>query len=189
MAIKSKTSGAKKQTKAQTETAVNNNIALDELIPVMSLLDYTLNLMKSGGNSGRAKYLFKSFGEKKEILYQDILVIIEEYRHFMEAGYFIIMDERVIARNGLQEITNTVLTKEMIEKILTGSKEALSLYKSCNPEQKKTIIGMVTRKLANDPNSIDLNVVYDLARESGVKIQENAEDSRLLYNKDKKDEE
>ena len=186
MARKSTTSGANKNTQAQT-ALVNNNIALDELIPVMSLLDYTLNLMRSP-NSHRAKYVFKGFGERKEILYQDILVIVEEYRHFLEMGYFVIMDERVIARNGLQEITKNVLTKENIERILSGGKDALSIYKSCGDEQKKTIIGMVTRKLTDDPDSIDLNIVYELSRESGVKIQENADDARFLYSKETSDE-
>ena len=181
MSKQSKTSGANKNTQAQTEL-VNNNIALDELITVVSLIDYTLNLMRNA-NSGRAKYVFKSFGESKRILYQDILGIIEEYRHFMESGLFIIADDRVINRHGLQEITKNVLTKEKIDQILAGSKEALSIYKSCGSEQKKIIIGMVTRKLVADPDSIDMNVVYELTRESGIKIQENADDARLLYNK------
>ncbi len=185
MANKSKTSRVNTQTETRKEL-VNNNIALDELIQVMSLLDYTLNLMRSP-NSARAKYLFKSFGETKEILYQDILVIIEEYRHFIEAGSFIILDERVINRHGLQEITKGILTKDKIDKILSGSSTAVELYKGCNAEQKKTIIGMVTRKLVADPASIDMNVVYALTRESGIKIQENADDARLLYTKEKVD--
>jgi hypothetical protein len=185
VAKKGTTSGVKKQIKTQNEL-VNNKIALDELIPVVSLLDYTLSLMQSG-NSGKGKYVFKSFGEKKEILYQDILVIIEEYRHFLESGFFIIADDRVINRHGLQEITKNVLTRDNIDKILSGSSEAVAIYKSCSDAQKKTIIGMVTRKLATDPMSIDMNVVYELSRESGIKIQENADDSRLLFTKEKVD--
>jgi len=186
VAKQSTTSGVNKNTQTQPAGLVNNNIALDELIPVISLLDYTLNLMRTQ-NSGRAKYMFKEFGERKEILYQDILFIIEEYRHFLADGFFLILDERVINRHGLQDITKQVLTKEKIEKILTGSKEAVALYKSCSDAQKKTIIGMVTRKLAVNPDAIDLNVVYELSRESGIKIQENADSARLLFTKEDSD--
>jgi hypothetical protein len=182
---KTKTSGANKKTTAHEN--VKNQIMLDELIPVMSLLDYTLNLLTSE-HSNRAKYMFKKFGESKEILYQDVLRIIEEYRPFMESGYFIILDERVIERHGLQDISKSVLDKDMINKIFENSNDAMRLYNGCIAEQKQTIIGMITRKLTENPDSVDQNLVYQITRDSGVKIQENADSARLLFTKEKNED-
>ena len=55
---------------------VNNKISLDELTKVVSLIDYPLNLMNNGRS---AKYRFEKFGQTKQIIYQDILQIIEQY--------------------------------------------------------------------------------------------------------------
>jgi hypothetical protein len=167
-----------------TEDNVNNKIALDDLIPVMSLIDYPLNLMQQ--NNGRAKYRFDKFGMTKQLLYQDVLVILENYMHFLENGFFIILDKRVVARHGLQEVFSKILSKEQIEKILDGSKDALKLYQGCSPEQQKKIIGMVTRKLVDNLDSMDMNLVNSLSRLSGVNILENAEDS--IANSKREDE-
>lgn len=168
-----------------TEDNVINKIALDELIPVMCLIDYPLNLLHQ--NNGRAKYRFDKFGMTKQVLYQDILTILENYMHFLENGMFVILDKRVINRHGLQEIANKVLNKEQIEKILDGSKDALKLYEGCSPEQQRKIIGMVTRKLAEDMNSIDMNLVTALSRLSGLNILANAEDAIANFKKEDKE--
>jgi len=162
---------------------VQNKILLDELIPVMSLLDYPLNLLPQASVNGRAKYRFDKFGQRKEILYQDILTILEMYSSFMESGYFIILDKRVIDRHGLQEVQSKVLTKENIDKILDGSKEALDLYKQGTPEQQNVIIGMLTQKLVESPDSVDMNIIHEITRYSKVNIVQNAEESKALFEK------
>lgn len=158
---------------------VTNKIPLDDLIKVVSLLDYPLVLL-DGGN-GNSKYKFTKFGESKLIIYQDVLRIMEEKRSFMEKGFFVIMDERVINRHGLQELLRKVLTKESILKILEGSDEALSLYNVASDSQKQNIIGMITRKLIDNPDSIDLNVVSKISRASGVDIIANADEARKNF--------
>ena len=164
------------------EENVNNKIPLDDLIPVMSLLDYPLNLLNQ--SNGRAKHRFEKFGQKKEILYQDILQIIENYQSFMQFGYFIILDKRVIDRHGLQEMQSRILTKEKIKKVLEGSSEAFSLYKECQPEQQRVIVGMLTQKLIENPNSVDMNLIDQISRYSKINILQNAEESRELFKKE-----
>lgn len=161
---------------------VNNKISLDELISIVSLIDFPLNLLPQ--QNGRAKYRFEKFGEQKQVIYQDVLTIIEQYRSFMEKGYFVIADKRVIDRHGLHEIQKSVLTKAQIEKIVEGSNEAVTIFKSSTEDQKRTIIGMLTRKLAFDPKSLDLNVVDEISRLSKVNIQQNADEARRLLNKE-----
>ena len=160
---------------------VNNKISLDELIPVVSLVDYPLNLLSNGRS---AKYRFENFGQTKQIIYQDILQIIEQYQAFMQQGYFMILDERVIGRHGLQEIQSKLLSKEKLEKILNGDASAVSIFKSSSESQKNMIIGMMTRKLSSDPKSIDLNIVDEISRIAKINIQQNAEESRVLYTKE-----
>ena len=170
-------------TEAPTEESfVQNKISLDELIDIVSLIDYPLNLLSSF--SGRAKYRFEKFGEKKKIIYQDILSIIELYRSFMEKGYFLILDERVVMRHGLQDIQSKILSKSQLEKIIDGSKDAFEIYKNCLPEQQKLVIGMLTRKIANGHDPVDMNLVDSISRHSKVIILQNAEDAKSLFSKD-----
>ena len=183
MATKGTPRSAKKVGQEQVqEENVNNKIPLDDLIPVMSLLDYPLNLLNQ--SNGRAKHRFERFGQKKEILYQDILQIIENYQSFMQFGYFVILDKRVIDRHGLQEMQSKVLTKEKIERVLDGSSDAFGLYKECQPEQQRVIVGMLTQKLIDDPASVDMNLIDQISRLSKVNILQNAEDSRELFKRE-----
>ena len=165
------------------EEYVETKIALDELIDVMSLLPYVLNLSTLGNGKGK-EIKFKQYGERKQVLYQDILGVLEYHRSFMEYGYFIILDERVIKRHGLQEIYSKILTKEKIDQILSGSSSAVSLYGICNPEQQKIVVGMLIDKLRDAPESIDLNVVDKIYRLSGVNITQKAEEARELMTKE-----
>lgn len=164
------------------QEVVQNKIALDELIPVISLLDYPLNLLQM--NNGRAKYKFDKFGQRKEILYQDVLLILEQYRSFMESGYFIILDKRVVNRHGLQELQSSVLTKEKIEKILEGSTDAFEVYKQAIQSQQRTIVQMITQRLVENPDSMDKNIVDQISRHSKINILQNAEDARALLKKE-----
>lgn len=177
-----KTKLVEKETKEVTLT--NNKVALDELIPVMSLINYRLNLSTEKNGQGKDIY-FTHFGQIDNVLYQDLLDVMRAYRSFMEHGYFVILDERVIARHGLQDVYKKILTKEKIEEILDGSEGTVELYKSSNPDQQSVIVRMVIEKLREDPDSIDLNIVDQLSRISGTKIKDFADEAReqFLYRK------
>ena len=163
------------------ESAVENKIQLDELIPVISLLSYPLNL--STREKGQGKVVkFDSFGQVKRVLYADLLDILEVSRHFMEAGYYLILDERIIRAHGLGEIYAKLLNKDSFEKILSNSNNAVALYKSANPEQQRVLVTMMIEKLRDDPNALDLNLVDQISRLSGTKIMEEAEYARQLFN-------
>lgn len=162
-------------------------IPLDDLIPVMSLLPYTLNLSTLGNGKGK-EIKFTQYGQVKQILYQDVLGILEYHYSFAEYGYFIILDQRVIKRHGLQETYGKILTKEKIDQILSGSKPAYDLYSGCNAEQQRIIVGMLIEKLVDNPDSVDLNLVDKISRASGVNIKQKADESREVA-KIEKDEE
>ena len=91
------------------------------------------------------------------------------------------MDRRVIRHEGLTDAYKNILSKEQIEQLLSGkSNDVVSLFKSSNDRQRELIIQMLIDKLVVDPNSLDLNLVDKIARASGVKIQEKAEEAREL---------
>lgn len=161
-----------------------NKIQLDDLIPVMSLLSYPLNLSTKERGQGDV-FKFDYFGQIKKILYSKLLGILEVHNNFMEYGYFIILDERVIKSHGLQETYSKILTKDKIDKILNGSAGAVELYSSCNEEQQKVIVSMMVEKVRDNPDSVDLNVVDKLSRISGVNITARADDSRSYLNVEK----
>jgi hypothetical protein len=162
-------------------------IPLDELIPVMSLLPYTLNLSTLGNGRGK-EIKFTQYGQVKQVLYQDVLGILEYHYSFAEYGYFIILNEKVVRKHGLQDVYSKILTKDKIDQILSGSKSSVELYSISNPEQQKTIVGMLIEKLRDDVDSVDLNVVDKISRLSGVNIAQKAEEARDLMRKDTAEE-
>ena len=125
-----------------------NKVLLDDYVPVMSLLPYRLNLSTKEGGQGDVKK-FTKFGEVKNILYKDLVDIIEVNRTFMESGYFYILDPLVIRQHGLDEVYSKILTKEKIEEILNNvnTEYCIDLYNSSNSNQQKVIVQLLVEKV------------------------------------------
>jgi hypothetical protein len=97
--------------------------------------------------------------------------IIEVHYNFLESGYFYILDPRVIRQHGLNETYSKILTKEKIEEILnTNSEQSVSLYESANERQQETILQLLTNRILENPDSINLNVIDSISRISGIDI-------------------
>ena len=153
----------------------------DAYIKVVSLYPGWLNLSTKAYGKGKT-FTFKSFGETKRILYSDLIEILEVYRHFLEKGYFYIMNRNVIRKNGLDDICVNVLTRQNIDMILMGKNDdnIVSLFKSANESQREVITDMlISKMLANE--EVDLNLIDKLTRISGIKIIEKYENSKPIY--------
>ena len=165
---------------ATLEETVDDKIQLDEYIPVMSLLPFTLNLSTKEGGQGNVKK-FTKFGEVKRILYKDLVDIMEASPQFLAAGFYYILDPRVIRAHGLDETYSKILSREKIEDILSAnSEEGLSLYNSANEEQQKVIVDLMVNKLVENPKSVNLNIIDAISRASGIKIMDKVEDTKTL---------
>lgn len=162
--------------KPETDIPLRNKIPLDEYIPVISLLPYRLNLATKEGGQGDIKK-FTRFGEVKNILYKDLVDIIEVNRTFVEAGYFYILNPDVIRQHGLDEAYSKILTKEKIEEILnnTNSEYCVDLYKSANIDQQKVIVQLFVEKMKTSPEKANLYTVDRISRLSGTDITARAE--------------
>ena len=164
------------------EKKEDNKIQLDEYIPVMSLIPYRLNLSTKEMGMGDIKRFIK-FGEVKNILYKDLVDIMEVHSNFMEAGYFYILDPRVIRQQGLDEVYSKILTKEKIEEILTNNsnpEHCASLYNSANEEQQKIIVQLLIDKIKGNSDSVNLNTVEKISKLSKTDILKRAEESKAL---------
>lgn len=154
-------------------------IAQDQYIKVISLVDNELILTTKPYGHGGKPFTFRNQFEVKRILYSDLVDILESHPTFVENGYFYISDSNVIRKHGLDDVYKNILTKEKIERIMSGnSNDAVTLFKSANPAQQTMITEMLIKKLSENPDSIDLNMVDKISRASGVKIQEKAEEAR-----------
>lgn len=159
-----------------------NKIQLDAYIPVMSLIPFRLNLSTKEGGTGDIKK-FTKFGEVKNILYKDLVDIIEVHSNFMEAGYFYILDPRVIRQHGLDEIYSKILTKEKIEEILlnnTNPEQCIDLYNSANSEQQKIIVQLLISRIKENPSSVNPYTVDRISSLSDINIRKKAEDEKEL---------
>ena len=159
----------------------NAGIALDAYIEVMSLVPFKLNLSTEKLGRGR-QFSFTRFGEVKRILYNDLASIFENYRSFMEGGFFYILNPKVIRKHGLNDIYEKILTKEMIDNILTFEPDnAVKLYEGAGNAQREIIDGMLINKVKNnDPKDIDFNVISQISKIGGRDIVSIAEDMKKL---------
>lgn len=158
----------------------NYGIRLDEYIEVMSLFSGKLNLSTEKLGRGRS-FSFSTFGEVKRILYNDLASIFENYRSFMEQGYFYILNERVIRKHGLDDIYDKILNKEMMLKVINcDAKSAVKLYESAPKAQRDIIDGMIVAALRDDNPNMDLNIVAKLSKLADKDLIKLAEESKLL---------
>ena len=157
----------------------------DDYIKVMSLNPYELNLTTERNGRGKI-FSFKDFGEVKNILYGDLVLIIETHGSFLNQGRFVILDRRVIRRHGLDESYGKLLTKENFEAILDGrlsnnssgnQSDAVKLFEGANDVQREAVSRIFVDKILAGED-VDLNFLYRLKRIIGYSIVEKAEGIR-----------
>ena len=137
------------------EQEENTGIPLDAYIEVMSLVPFKLNLSTQKLGKGR-QFSFTRYGEIKRILYNDLASIFENYRSFMEQGYFYILNPKVIRKHGLDDMYEGILSKEDIDKILSFNlKSAVPLYRKACVIQREIIDGMLVKIVKDQDVSED----------------------------------
>lgn len=154
-------------------------ISQTDYIKVMSLLPYRLNLCTKGKGQGKV-YRFDTLYQVKRIIYADMVDILEVNREFLEAGYFIILNPKLVRAHGLDDIYEKILSKEKIEQIWDGTDESIALFVTANKKQQEIIAEIVIEKLVNADGVIDLNLVDKLSRISGTNISAKAENLKAL---------
>lgn len=163
-----------------TQPVPGEKLNSDDYVEVVSLCPWQLTLTTQSRGQGKA-FKFKQFGEHKRILYGDITNILEVNSSFFERGYFLILDERVIQRHGLHEVYSKILKEEMLEKIFTcESQDSVKLYQVANDRQRKFADMVIIKKLKENPESLDLNIVSAIERISKIKYSEIADEQREL---------
>jgi len=166
--------------KMESDPTEEISVAQTDYIKVMSLIPYRLNLCTKERGQGKI-YRFDNFGQIKKIIYSDLVDILEVCQSFLEEGYFIILNPKVVRIHGLDEMYSKILTKENMEKILDGTDEGLALYTSANPIQQGIIVELVIQKLVKYPSKVDLNMIDKLSRLAGVNISQKAEDIKMAF--------
>lgn len=153
------------------------DLRADDFVDVISLCSSTLSLSTEGFGKGRI-YTFTKFGERKPIIYSNVMLIIEHQMKFIRAGLFYIADKDVVKRHGLEEIYNKILTKEVMEEIISCSKSSIELYETANGEQRKVINRIIISQLVAGKN-VDLNVVSSISRIGKKDLVSLAEETKM----------
>ena len=168
-------------------------IPLNSYIKVMSLIPYELNISTERHGKGRI-FTFRGYGKTKRIIYQELEKIIEEHRKFLERGYFVILDKRVVRKHGLDDVYKNIMSKENMDMILLGfqsgevkENDVLSVAKSAPKEQQEILATMIIDKRING-EEIDLNLFDKLGRMMDINLNQKYEDSiaflEITKNKD-----
>jgi hypothetical protein len=180
----------KEQSKIMEQSIVDEyeddeiDISPQKYITVISLTPNQLNLSTQPNGKGKV-ITFNSWGEKKRIMYLNLVDIMDTYPSFLEKGYYYIAEKRVIRKHGLDSLYSTLLTKETIENMLSKSmsdEDTATLYKSANKTQQGIIIDLVIKKLVSDSSSVDMNMVANISKISGVDILKKIEEDKFYSN-------
>jgi len=155
------------------------SISSDAYIKVMSLTPYLLTLTTQEYGRGK-KFNFEKFGDVKRILYRDLTDIMEQHQNFLNEGYFVILNRDVVRKHGLDDTYKNILTKEMLESIMSGNQsDAVNLFKACNDTQKEFISNMLIEKMMNG-QFVDLNLLDRLSRVIGYNIVEREQEMEKI---------
>lgn len=139
-------------------------IRADKSIKVMSLTSNQLNLSTMGGGKGKP-FVYKQYGDVKNIIYSDLAEILHHYQKFAEQGAFYIFDVEVIKRHGLEDVYNTILDKKAIDSFLEkDADEIKAIYKELPQIQQETIAQIVIKKIVNgeDISTNKVNAIKEI---------------------------
>jgi hypothetical protein len=119
----------------------------------------------------------------KLILYQELITLIEMYRHFMEAGYFYIDDRDVVKRHGLEEIYSKILTKVKLEEVIEcKTTNSVTLYAFATDAQKHVIdefiIGKIRDSKEDAKKLFDMNFIRDISDIAGFDLVKRGMEAR-----------
>lgn len=145
-------------------------------IKTMSLVNNVLNLSTKPHGRGKT-FRFENFGDIKSLFYSELLEVIENHPNFFRAGYFYILDSRVIEENNYHELYQKILSKTQMEEIFKNSANALALFTGANEKQQSVIIDdFVDKIVAGLP--VDMNLVSNISKIAKIDIMKRVEDSR-----------
>jgi hypothetical protein len=149
----------------ETKKVSVEDIKYNDFVKVMSLIGNKLNLSTQPHGKGKI-FSFERFGETRNIMYADLMEINNNQRNFLEAGYYYILDDRVVEAEGLTDIYEKILSKSQIEEILSNKAGAIALFQKANPKQRNVVINFICEKLING-EQVDFNLVNEIDRVVG----------------------
>jgi hypothetical protein len=182
----------KEKAKIKEQSIVDDDYDEDEIeispqkyIKVISLTPGQLNLSTLPGGKGKT-VSFESFGQQKRILYSTLVDIMDTSPGFLERGNYYIADKLVTRKHGLNDIYDKLLSKEVIDNILSKSmsdEDTAILYKSANKTQQATIIDLIVHKLMSGTD-VDMNMVGNISKISGIDIMARIKDEQFYTKKE-----
>ena len=181
----------KERAKIMEQSAVNDlgddeiDISPQKYVTVISLTPNQLNLSTQPGGKGKV-VTFTEFGQQKRIMYGNLVDIMDANPGFLERGCYYIAEKRITRKHGLDDLYATLLTKEVIENMVSKSmsdEDMTTLYKSANPTQQGVIIDLIVHKLMVDDKSVDMNMVASISKISKIDILKQLEDNKFYSKK------
>jgi len=158
---------------------VNN---IDKEVTFVSLCNHILNL-STEPNGGGDVYTFTSFGEEQNIPYSDARKIIKNNKSFIKGGKCIIADDEIIAAEHLTNDYKKLLDKDELINLLTEDRKRFKeVFASMTQTQKEVFKDIVVKRLYEDKDSIDMNIVQVLNDEFDTDILKSINYEKELMN-------
>jgi len=122
------------------------DISPNKYVKVMSLRNHVLNLSTEGFGRGKP-YKFTKYGQIRNIAYEDVSAIINAEESFHRKGAFIILDDIVVKKNGIEELQAGILTAEEINTLFDmDATEVGKIFGEASEMQKETIVSLLVAR-------------------------------------------
>jgi len=160
----------------------NSPIAPNEYVRVTSLCKGKLNLTTKR-NGGGTIFRFVSFGQTKNITYQNLEEIVNNNRSFAEKGYYYIQNKKAVRDLMLEEYYENLLDDDAIKSLLEGkNSNMVEVFSIANQTQKEQIVGLLIKHVVNGGKS-DRNQLYAISGIYGRDIAAMIEDAKYYKTK------
>lgn len=146
----------------------------DKYIKVMSLTPELLNL-----NAGNGKIIsINKYGEIKNIMYGDLVNIINNHYELASDGGFYIFDDEAVRISGLQEYYKKILDKNGLEELLKKSQsEIKEVLDFMSDVQKKALVNNIIINIYNGKD-ISTSIIDIIDKSCEVNIMEKVQEMK-----------
>lgn len=161
---------------------VSQNNMLPKKVKVMSLVPNKYNLCTQERGRGRI-YTFLEFGDIVTMKTSELeeILSIQKQRKQAEQGYFYILDKDIVADQDLEDVYETINTKEIMEHVFRlDNDDCVEVFCGLDKNLQESVATQIAEML-NSGVKLDRNKIADIAFKTDIDIEEIAK--RLSSNR------
>lgn len=155
------------QVQIMQDSNATRTIKVANLIPNL----HTLSTEPNGQGRGNKDYVFRKFGETKNIPFMDLQKIISHCEERFAKGYVVLPSQKDYEDLQIGYVYDSVLSKDRLEKVVELSDESsVDIILGLDEEMQEKVCGIIANKIV-DGFKYDYNRIKEL-EDNGIMVSE-----------------